>query len=73
MYGEGFNIYLFYCFFYIEERRLDALNDQLGVERYPNLEVNKDFLFLMIGENTKGVLLRINLITRVRFMPWGGS
>ena len=56
MYGEGFNVYLFHCFFYIEERRIDVLKDQLGVERDPNLEVNKDiFIFDDRGKHKRGI------------------
>ena len=57
MYVEGFNVYLFYCFFYIEERILDILKDQLDVERDPNLEVNKDiFIFDDRGEYKRGII-----------------
>ena len=45
------------CFFYIEERRLDVLKDKLGVERDPNLEVNKDiFIFDDRGKHKMGVI-----------------
>ena len=45
------------CFFYIEERRLDILKDQLDVERDPNLEVNKDiFIFDYRGEHKRGII-----------------
>ena len=41
MYRECFNFILFYCFFYIEYSKIDVLQDQLGVKRDFNLEVNK--------------------------------
>ena len=43
--------------FYIEQRRIDLLKDQLGVERYPNLEVNKDiFIFDDRGKHKRGII-----------------
>ena len=57
MYRESFNVYLFYCFFYIEERRIDVLKDQLDIERDPNLEVNKDiFIFDDREKHKRGII-----------------
>ena len=72
MYGEGFNVYLFYCFFYIEERRIDVLNDQLGVERYTDLEVNKDiFIFDDRGKHKRGIIEeKFDYKVKVRVLGW---
>ena len=72
MYGEGFNVYLFYCFFYIEERILDVLKDQLGVERDPNLEVNKDiFIFDDRGKHKTGITEeKFDYKGKVRALGW---
>ena len=47
----------FFCFFYIEERRIDVLKDQLDIERDPNLEVNKDiFIFDDREQHKRGIV-----------------
>ena len=46
---------IFYFFF--EEKIIDVLKDKLGVDRYPNLEVNKDYvIFYYRGKHKRGII-----------------
>ena len=65
-------MYLFYCFFYIEERIIGVLKDQLGVERDPNLEVNKDiFIFDDRGKHKMGIIEeKFDYKGKVHAMGW---
>ena len=55
---EGMHLYLFYCLFFLEERSMDFLEEQLETERNPDLEFNEDVRLGKIGESTGRKLCR---------------
>ena len=54
---ERASICTYFIVSYIERRRLVVLKDHMGVERDPNLEVNKDiFIFDDRGKHKRGII-----------------
>ena len=53
-----------YILFYIEERRMDVLEERLDVERYPNLDTNKDIRLCDNGANHRKETTKNNIVEK---------